>query len=52
MCFRYHMLVFGYDEKVEYSRDCCFRMLERLKMQNWALGKSKVYRSELSHEKG
>ncbi|XP_076088130.1 myosin-IIIb-like isoform X1 [Mytilus galloprovincialis] len=40
---RYHMLVFGHEEKVEYSRDCCFRMLERLKMDNWALGKSKVF---------
>lgn len=39
------MLVFGHEEKVEYSRDCCFRMLERLKMDNWALGKSKVSRT-------
>ena len=36
------MLAFGWNEKVEYTRDCCYALLDRLNMSMFQLGKSKV----------
>ncbi|XP_013176841.1 PREDICTED: myosin-IIIb-like isoform X2 [Papilio xuthus] len=40
---RYGFLAFGYDEQVKPNRDSCRLLLLRLKMDGWALGKSKVF---------
>nr|XP_022321566.1 myosin-IIIb-like isoform X3 [Crassostrea virginica] len=40
---RYAMLAFGWNEKVEYTRDCCYALLDRLNMSMFQLGKSKVF---------
>ncbi|GAB0099464.1 Neither inactivation nor afterpotential protein C [Sergentomyia squamirostris] len=40
---RYCFLAFGYEEKVVASRENCRLLLVRLKMDGWALGKSKVF---------
>ncbi|XP_072749229.1 myosin-IIIb isoform X2 [Anoplolepis gracilipes] len=40
---RYCFLAFGYDERVVASRDNCRLLLIRLKMDGWALGKTKVF---------
>lgn len=41
--FRYAFLAFGYDEEVKPNRDTSRMLLLRLKMDGWALGKSKVF---------
>ncbi|KAJ8735502.1 hypothetical protein PYW07_007122 [Mythimna separata] len=40
---RYGFLAFSYDEQVKPNRDSCRLLLLRLKMDGWALGKSKVF---------
>ncbi|XP_054277512.1 myosin-IIIb-like isoform X2 [Macrosteles quadrilineatus] len=40
---RYCFLAFGFDERVLATRDNCRLMLVRLKMDGWALGKTKVF---------
>lgn len=40
---RYCFLAFGFNEKVIASREHCRNLLVRLKMDGWALGKSKVF---------
>lgn len=40
---RYSFLAFSYDEEVKPNRDTCRILLMRLKMDGWALGKSKVF---------
>lgn len=40
---RYCFLAFGFDEKVLISRENCRLLLIRLKLDGWALGKSKVF---------
>ncbi|XP_066603378.1 myosin-IIIb-like isoform X2 [Prorops nasuta] len=40
---RYCFLAFGYDERVMANRDNCRLLLVRLKMDGWALGKTKVF---------
>ncbi|XP_071445450.1 myosin-IIIb-like [Hetaerina americana] len=40
---RYCFLAFGYDERVTATRDNCRLLLLRLKMDGWALGKTKVF---------
>lgn len=40
---RYGFLAFSYDEEVKPNRDTCRILLMRLKMDGWALGKSKVF---------
>ncbi|XP_041975163.1 myosin-IIIb-like isoform X2 [Aricia agestis] len=40
---RYGFLAFGYEERVTPDRDTCRLLLLRLKMDGWALGKSKVF---------
>lgn len=40
---RYCFLAFGFNEKVMASRENCRLLLVRLKMDGWALGKSKVF---------
>lgn len=40
---RYSFLGFSYDEHVEPDRSSCRLLLIRLKMEGWALGKSKVF---------
>ncbi|CAH0724788.1 unnamed protein product, partial [Brenthis ino] len=40
---RYSFLAFAYDEKIKPNRDSCRLLLLRLKMDGWALGKSKVF---------
>ncbi|CAH2050292.1 unnamed protein product, partial [Iphiclides podalirius] len=40
---RYGFLAFSYDEEVKPNRDSCRLLLLRLKMDGWALGKSKVF---------
>ncbi|KAG7210389.1 hypothetical protein KM043_011922 [Ampulex compressa] len=40
---RYCFLAFGYDERVAATRDNCRLLLVRLRMDGWALGKSKVF---------
>jgi len=45
LCFlyRYCFLGFGWNERVVASRDNCRLLLVRLKMDGWALGKTKVF---------
>ncbi|CAL7948662.1 unnamed protein product [Xylocopa violacea] len=40
---RYCFLAFSYDERVVANRDNCRLLLVRLKMDGWALGRSKVF---------
>lgn len=40
---RYCFLAFGFNEKVSANRENCRNVLVRLKMDGWALGKSKVF---------
>ncbi|CAH1176110.1 unnamed protein product [Phaedon cochleariae] len=40
---RYKFLAFDFDENVEITRDNCRLLMVRLKMEHWALGKSKVF---------
>ncbi|XP_018026744.1 myosin-IIIb [Hyalella azteca] len=40
---RYCFLAFNYDERVLATRDNCRLLLVRLKMDGWALGKTKVF---------
>ncbi|XP_032682960.1 myosin-IIIb-like isoform X2 [Odontomachus brunneus] len=40
---RYCFLAFGYDERVIANRETCRLLLIRLKMDGWALGKTKVF---------
>lgn len=40
---RYCFLAFGYDERVVANRDNCRLLLIRLKMDGWALGRTKVF---------
>lgn len=40
---RYCFLAFGYEERVIANRDNCRLFLIRLKMDGWALGKTKVF---------
>ncbi|XP_076374166.1 myosin-IIIb-like isoform X1 [Tachypleus tridentatus] len=40
---RYCFLAFGFDERVVVSRENCRLLLLRLKMDGWALGKTKVF---------
>lgn len=40
---RYSFLAFSYEEEVKKNRDTCRLLLLRLKMDGWALGKSKVF---------
>ncbi|CAG4979112.1 unnamed protein product [Parnassius apollo] len=40
---RYGFLAFSYDEEVKPNRDSCRLLLLRLKLDGWALGKSKVF---------
>lgn len=40
---RYCFLAFGFEEKVLVTRENCRLLLIRLKMDGWALGKSKVF---------
>ncbi|XP_001660540.2 myosin-IIIb isoform X7 [Aedes aegypti] len=40
---RYHFLGYGFEERVVASRESCRLLLVRLKMDGWALGKSKVF---------
>ncbi|XP_059045349.1 myosin-IIIb-like isoform X2 [Achroia grisella] len=40
---RYGFLAFSYDEEIKANRDTCRLLLLRLKMDGWALGKSKVF---------
>lgn len=41
--YRYCFLAFGYDERVIANRNNCRLLLLRLKMDGWALGKTKVF---------
>ncbi|GFR80399.1 myosin IIIA [Elysia marginata] len=40
---RYHVLGFRHDEEVSVSDETCQRLLENIKLKDWALGKSKVF---------
>ncbi|CAD7079978.1 unnamed protein product [Hermetia illucens] len=40
---RYQFLAFDFDETVDVTKDNCRLMLIRLKMEGWAIGKSKVF---------
>ncbi|XP_037957522.1 neither inactivation nor afterpotential protein C isoform X2 [Teleopsis dalmanni] len=40
---RYQFLAFDFDENVEVTRDNCRLLLLRLKMEGWAIGKTKVF---------
>ena len=40
--FRYYILGFNFNEKVRVNRESCQLLLERVGLENWALGKSKV----------
>lgn len=40
---RYCFLAFGFNERIVANRDTCRTLLMRLKMDGWALGKSKVF---------
>lgn len=40
---RYKFLAFDFNENVEMTRDNCRLLLVRLKMEGWAIGKTKVF---------
>ncbi|XP_055376536.1 neither inactivation nor afterpotential protein C [Condylostylus longicornis] len=40
---RYQFLAFDFDETVDVTKDNCRLLLIRLKMEGWAIGKSKVF---------
>ncbi|XP_055920524.1 neither inactivation nor afterpotential protein C isoform X1 [Eupeodes corollae] len=40
---RYQFLAFDFDETVDITKDNCRLLLVRLKMEGWAIGKSKVF---------
>ena len=40
--FRYHMLGFNWHEKVGVSKESCRELLNRIGLENWELGKTKV----------
>lgn len=40
---RYKFLAFDFDENVDISKENCRLLLVRLKMEGWAIGKSKVF---------
>lgn len=40
---RYCFLAFGFDEQVQVTRENCRLLLVKLKLDGWALGKSKVF---------
>ncbi|XP_072378886.1 neither inactivation nor afterpotential protein C [Diabrotica undecimpunctata] len=40
---RYKYLAFDFDENVDITKDNCRLLMIRLKMEDWALGKSKVF---------
>lgn len=40
---RYCFLAFGFDEKIQVTRENCRHLLVRLKLDGWALGKTKVF---------
>ncbi|KAJ8920810.1 hypothetical protein NQ315_004951 [Exocentrus adspersus] len=40
---RYRFLAFDFNENVEPSRDNCRLLMVRLKMEGWALGKTKIF---------
>ena len=39
----YCFLVFGYEERVVADAENCTKLLKRLKLDGWAMGKSKVF---------
>lgn len=41
--FRYKFLAFEFDENVDMTKDNCRLLLIRLKMEGWAIGRSKVF---------
>lgn len=41
--FSYQFLAFDFDEPVEMTKDNCRLLFLRLKMEGWALGKTKVF---------
>jgi hypothetical protein len=41
--FRYKFLAFDFDETVDMTGDNCRLLMVRLKMEGYAMGKSKVY---------
>lgn len=40
---RYCFLAFGYEERVVADRETCQKLLVRLKLEGWAVGKTKVF---------
>lgn len=42
MFCRYYMLAFRVSEEPDVSPETCAAILEKVKMENWALGKTKV----------
>ncbi|KAK6166430.1 hypothetical protein SNE40_023124 [Patella caerulea] len=40
---RYHMLGFSWKERPTFTKESCQILLERLGLQNWALGRTKVF---------
>ncbi|KAK3082812.1 hypothetical protein FSP39_006063 [Pinctada imbricata] len=40
---RYAVLGYKWNEQYQYTRDCCYRLLEKLKIQFYQLGKTKVF---------
>ena len=40
--YRYYILGFSFNEKVRVNKQSCEILLKRVKLKNWALGKSKV----------
>jgi len=43
MFFRYQFLAFDFNENVDITQENCRLLLLRLKMEGWAIGKSKVF---------
>lgn len=41
--YRYKFLAFEFDENVDMTKDNCRLLLIRLKMEGWAIGRSKVF---------
>ncbi|CRL04515.1 CLUMA_CG017591, isoform A [Clunio marinus] len=40
---KYSFLAYSFNERVKVNKECCRLLLVRLKMDGWALGKSKVF---------
>lgn len=46
-CYRYYFLAFRAHEEPAVTQETCAAILEKAKLENWAMGKTKVSRDVL-----